>query len=87
LLNLRLAWRVVRSEKPDAILSTGAALAFPFFLVGKLFRKRLIYVESVTRTDGLSLTGRLSYPLVDSLFVQWPSAARRKRTTYVGGLI
>ena len=34
--NLRLAWRVVRRERPDAILSTGAGLAVPFFLVGKL---------------------------------------------------
>lgn len=87
LLNLRLAWRVVRREKPDAILSTGAALAFPFFLVGKLLGKRLIYVESLTWTEGLSLTGRLVYPLADSLFVQWPNAARRKRTRYAGGLI
>jgi beta-1,4-N-acetylglucosaminyltransferase len=87
LANLRLAWRVVRRERPEAILSTGAALAFPFFLVGKLLGARLVYVESLTRTEGLSLTGRLVYPLADAFFVQWPSAAGPKRARYVGGLL
>jgi UDP-N-acetylglucosamine:LPS N-acetylglucosamine transferase len=87
LLNLRLAWKVVREQQPDAILSTGAALAVPFFLVGKVLRKRLIYVESISFIDRPSLTGRLVYPLADSFFVQWQKAARRKRSTYAGGLI
>ncbi|MBK5218730.1 MAG: UDP-N-acetylglucosamine--LPS N-acetylglucosamine transferase [Thermoleophilia bacterium] len=88
LANLRLAWQVLRRERPDVILSTGAALAFPFFLVGKLFGARLVYVESMTRTDALSLTGGLVYPLSDAFFVQWPAAAtRRKRARFVGGLL
>ncbi len=87
LANLRLAWRVVRSERPDVILSTGAALAFPFFLIGKLFGARLVYVESMTRTDALSLTGRLVYPLADAFFVQWPAAAKRKRARFAGRLL
>lgn len=86
-LNLRLAWRLVRSKRPDAILSTGAALAVPFFLVGKLFGARLVYVESLTRTDAPSLTGKLVYPLADAYFVQWPGAARRRRARYEGSLL
>jgi beta-1,4-N-acetylglucosaminyltransferase len=85
--NLRLAWSVVRRERPRVILSTGAALAFPFFLVGKLLGVRLVYVESMTRIEGLSLTGRLVYPLADAFFVQWPGAARPRRARYVGGLL
>ena len=85
--NLRVAWRVVRRERPDAILSTGAALALPFFLVGKLFGARLVYVESLTRTEGLSLTGRLVYPFADVCFVQWPEADSRRRTRFAGSLL
>jgi len=87
LANLWLAWRVIRRERPAAILSTGAALAVPFFLVGKLHGCRLIYVESLTRTDELSLAGKLVYPFADAFFVQWPGAAKRRRTRYVGGLL
>jgi beta-1,4-N-acetylglucosaminyltransferase len=78
LSNLRLAWSVVRRERPDVILSTGAALAVPFFLAGKLFGARLIYVESLTRTTSLSLSGRLVRPLADAFFVQWPDLADGK---------
>lgn len=78
LANLRLAWRVVRSERPDTIVSTGAALAVPFFLAGKLFGARLVYVESLTRTTSLSLSGRLVRPLADAFFVQWPELAGGK---------
>jgi len=86
--NLRLAWRVIREKRPRVILSTGAALAVPFFLVGKLHGCRLVYVESLTRTDDLSLSGRIVYPLADAFFVQWPAAAEhRRRARYVGGLL
>ena len=88
LSNLALAWRLVRRERPDAILSTGAALAFPFFLVGRLLRVRLVYVESLTRTESLSLSGRLVYPLATRFFVQWPGAAEgRRRATYAGSIL
>ncbi|MGH3427785.1 MAG: UDP-N-acetylglucosamine--LPS N-acetylglucosamine transferase [Mycobacteriales bacterium] len=88
LANLRLAWRLVRDQRPAAILSTGAALAVPFFIVGKLHGCRLVYVESVTRIESLSLSGKIVYPLADAFFVQWPKAAgRRRRARFVGGLL
>lgn len=87
-LNLSLAWKVLRRRRPDAILSTGAGLAVPFFLVGKLLRIRLVYVESVTRSESISLSGRLVYPLADRFFVQWPAAAARlRRAEYAGAVL
>jgi beta-1,4-N-acetylglucosaminyltransferase len=86
LANTRLAWRLVRRERPDAILSTGAALAVPFFLAGKLHGARLVYVESMTRTTSLSLSGRLVRPLADAFFVQWPELARG-RARFAGRLL
>jgi beta-1,4-N-acetylglucosaminyltransferase len=88
LLNLGLAWRLLRRDRPDAILSTGAGLAVPFFLVGKLLGIRLVYVESVTRTETISLSGRLVYRFADRFFVQWPEAARgRRRAVYAGSVL
>ena len=86
LRNLVFAWRALRERKPDVILSTGAGLAVPMFLVGKLRGVRLVYVESLTRTEGPSLSGRLVAPLADELFVQWPKA-RRGRWRYVGSVL
>jgi beta-1,4-N-acetylglucosaminyltransferase len=61
LRNLPLAWNVVRRHDPDVIIATGAGLAVPFFLIGRLLRRQLVYVESLARSETLSLTGRLVY--------------------------
>jgi beta-1,4-N-acetylglucosaminyltransferase len=88
LRNFGLAWRLLRRQRPEAVLSTGAALAVPFFLVGKLLGIRLVYVESVTRTTALSLSGRLVYRLADRFFVQWPDLAERlRRAEYAGAVL
>jgi beta-1,4-N-acetylglucosaminyltransferase len=86
--NLRLAWRVVRGHRPEVILSTGAGLAVPFFAIGRLHGCRLVYVESLTRTQGLSLSGRIAYPLAHEFFVQWPGTAPgRRRARHEGSLL
>lgn len=70
--NLMLAWRVVRQERPQVIVTTGAGVAVPFILVGKLLGSQTIFVESVTRIQQLSLSARLVLPFLDVLYVQWP---------------
>lgn len=85
--NLRLAWRVIGERDPDAILSTGAGLAVAFFLVGRLRGRRCVYVESLTRTDSLSLSGKLVRPLADAFFVQWPQAARGRGIRFAGSIL
>jgi len=86
--NLWLAWRVVRRERPDAIISTGAGVAVPFLWVGRLLGIRTVYIESLTRIKRLSLSGRLVYPWVHRFFVQWPElAARYPRAVYGGRVI
>jgi beta-1,4-N-acetylglucosaminyltransferase len=88
LRNGGLAWRVLRRRRPDAILSTGAGLAVPFFVVGRLLGITCVYVESVTRTESLSLSGRMVYPLANRFFVQWPElAAKHRKATYAGAVL
>ena len=84
--NLGVAWRAVCGHDPDVILSTGAGLAVPFFVVGRLLRRRVVYVESVTRIRSLSLSGRLVYPLAHAFFVQWRTA-RRGRMRFEGSIL
>jgi UDP-N-acetylglucosamine:LPS N-acetylglucosamine transferase len=68
-------------------LSTGAALAVPFFVVGRLLGVRLVYVESFTRVQRPALAGRMVYPFADAFFVQWPTSSRRKRAIYAGSVV
>jgi UDP-N-acetylglucosamine:LPS N-acetylglucosamine transferase len=86
LRNLWLAWRTIRRYRPNVILSTGAALAVPFFVVGRLLGIRLVYVESLTRVNELALSGRLVYPLTNTFFVQWRMGKPPRRAIYAGSI-
>lgn len=69
--NTVLAIKVLRREKPDLIISSGAAVAVPFFYVGKLLGAKLVYVEVFDRVDKPTLTGRMVKPICDLFVVQW----------------
>ena len=69
--NTRLAWKILKKEKPDLIISTGAAVAVPFFYIGKLMGAKLIYIEVFDRIDKGTLTGKMVYPITDRFIVQW----------------
>jgi beta-1,4-N-acetylglucosaminyltransferase len=88
LRNLRLAWRVLRNERPAAILTTGAGVAVPFAWIGRLRRIPTVYVESVTRIEGLSLSARLIAPVALRVYAQWPelATASRGRVHFEGNL-
>ncbi|OZG68543.1 PssD/Cps14F family polysaccharide biosynthesis glycosyltransferase [Bifidobacterium eulemuris] len=65
------AYKMLTQECPDVIISTGALVAFPFCLIGKLCGCKIIYIESFARVKDKSLTGKLVYPFADLFLVQW----------------
>ncbi|MCP4220670.1 MAG: UDP-N-acetylglucosamine--LPS N-acetylglucosamine transferase [bacterium] len=69
--NFFVAVKVLFKERPDIIVSTGAGVAIPFFYLGKLLRKKLVYIEAYERIETPSLTGRLVYPITDAFILQW----------------
>ncbi|MGX6428795.1 PssD/Cps14F family polysaccharide biosynthesis glycosyltransferase [Levilactobacillus yonginensis] len=70
--NTWLAFKVLRRERPDVVISSGAAVAVPFFYVSKLLRIKTVYIEVFDRIDAPTLTGKLVYPVTDLFVVQWP---------------
>lgn len=77
--NLRLGWRVLRRERPDVVVSDGAGVAFPFFVMARLLRIKSVYIEVYDRIDSRTLTGRLCRPLADLFCVQWEEQRRLYR--------
>jgi beta-1,4-N-acetylglucosaminyltransferase len=69
--NSFLAVKILWKEKPDILVSTGAAVCVPFFYIGKLMGKKLIFIEVFDRIDSPTLTGKLVYPVVDHFVLQW----------------
>lgn len=68
------AWILARF-RPDIIFSTGSEISIPFVLIARLFtRIRFIHLETATRPQGLSISGRWMLPFCHRFFVQWSEA-------------
>lgn len=74
--NTWLAARVLRRYRPALIVSTGAAVAVPFFALAGRFGAKTVFVEPYDRVDGPSLTARLVRPFADRIVLQRPEQQR-----------
>jgi UDP-N-acetylglucosamine:LPS N-acetylglucosamine transferase len=81
--NLGLAITTLRRLRPDVVVSTGAGVSLPFFVVARLLRIHTVYLEVFDRIDSPTLTGRLSYPISDAMCGQWP----QQRAIYPEALV
>lgn len=82
------AWRVMRSRRPAVVVTTGAAVAFPYFVLSRLFGAATLYIEVYDRVDSATLTGRLCSPFSDVMAVQWSEQlALYRDATEVGPLL
>jgi UDP-N-acetylglucosamine:LPS N-acetylglucosamine transferase len=85
--NLVMAWRVVGEVRPRAVITTGAGVAVPFAWIAKLRGATVVYVESLARIEGPSLSYRLIAPIATRRYVQWPELADRlPRSRFVGNV-
>jgi UDP-N-acetylglucosamine:LPS N-acetylglucosamine transferase len=85
--NIPLAYRTINKLKPDLIVSNGAGVAFPFFLLAKFMGIPTVYMEVYDRIESKTLTGRLCKPLSSLFLVQWPEQHHIYRGSVLVGSI
>jgi beta-1,4-N-acetylglucosaminyltransferase len=79
------AVKIILKEKPDLVISTGASIAVNFGLASKILGYEFTYIESISRSQSLSLSGRILYLFSDRFYVQWPSLTRHyKKASFEG---
>jgi len=69
--NAILAVRVLKRERPDIVVSNGAGVAFPFFVVARILSIPTAYIEVYDRIDSKTLTARMCRPFTSLFCVQW----------------
>ncbi len=74
--NLLLGWRTLQRYRPELVVSTGAGVAFSFFIAARLLGIRTVFIEVYDRINMPTLTGRLCYPLSDLFLLQWEEQKR-----------
>ena len=81
------AFSIMIKDKPDVIISTGALIGIPFLLIGKLFGKKTIFIETLSRVTDGTKTGKLAYKFVDLFIYQWKSLDKVYPKGVYGGCI
>lgn len=56
--------------RPDVIVTTGAHTAVPICYIAKLFKKKIIFVESFARVNSKSMSGKMINKIADVFLVQ-----------------
>ena len=71
---LKIVWVLAR-ERPDVVVSTGAAPGYLAMRVARLVGAQTVWVDSVANVEELSLSGRMASGTVDLCLTQWPHLA------------
>ena len=59
--------------KPDVIITTGTHTAVPMCYIAKLFRRKIIFIETFANAKTKTMAGKMIYPIADEFIVQWES--------------
>lgn len=87
LYNIFLSIYILFKERPKLIVSTGVLSTIPLCIFAKLFRIKLIYIESFAKINSATLTGKVMYKIADVFYVQWPDMLKvYPNAKYVGGI-
>lgn len=80
---LRVVWR----ERPDVLVTTGAAPGLLGVVFGKLLGARTLWIDSLANAKELSLSGRLAGRFADLWLTQWPHLERPEGPHFRGTVV
>jgi len=86
LMGAKLLW-IVLTERPDVVVSTGAAPGYFAIRFGKLIGARGVWLDSIANVEQLSMTGELAGRKADLWLTQWEHLEREGGPQYVGAVV
>jgi UDP-N-acetylglucosamine:LPS N-acetylglucosamine transferase len=85
-LSLKLL-RIILKERPDAIISTGAAPGYLAIRIGRILRAQTVWLDSIANIEQLSLSGRMIGGYADLWLTQWPHLAGPRGPYFAGSVL
>lgn len=83
---LSVFWLLLR-ERPDVVISTGAAPGYLALRLGKLLGAKTIWVDSVANAEVLSLSGQKARHCADLWLTQWQHLAKAQGPYFKGSVL
>ncbi len=87
---LKQARRILQQAHPDAVIGAGPSLQIPIAIAARLQRIPLIFIETASKVETMTFTGRLIYKtrLADRFYVQWEHHLKQyPQARYAGRLL
>ena len=80
--------KIALKERPNVVISTGAAAGCMICYLAKLGGARIIWVDSITNVERISLSGRMVRHIADLFLVQWPELVKKyNNVEFIGSVI
>jgi UDP-N-acetylglucosamine:LPS N-acetylglucosamine transferase len=80
--------KIIKKEKPDIVISTGAAAGCMICFLAKIMGAKIVWVDSITNVERISLSGRMVRYIADLFLVQWPELmSKYRKVEFAGTLI
>ncbi len=85
-LAFQLLW-IFATQRPSAIISTGAAPGAIAFLLAKFLPIKTIWVDSIANVSQLSRSGRMVKNHADKVITQWEPLSDGETIVYKGSIL
>jgi UDP-N-acetylglucosamine:LPS N-acetylglucosamine transferase len=79
--------RIIWAEKPDIVVSTGAAPGYIALRLARLAKAKTVWLDSIANVDQLSLSGLKVGRYADLWLTQWPHLVKPKGPQYGGSVL
>ncbi len=86
-VNALRAIRIWITEKPDFVITTGTMVAYPFYLLAVLFKKKFVFIETFGRADMATVAGKMMEKHSDLFIVQWETQVKHYKKAVYGGCL
>lgn len=73
--------------RPKYVVTTGTHTAVPMCYLAKLFRRKVIFIETFANSKSKTLSGKMIYPIADLFIVQWKEMLELYPKAVYGGSI
>jgi len=82
----QVTWVLIR-ERPDVVISTGAAPGVVALWFGKLIGAKTIWLDSIANVESVSMSGEKIGKAADMWLTQWKHLARDDGPSYFGSVM
>lgn len=87
IVNSIKALKIWLKEKPDFVITTGTLVAYPFYILAVICRKKFVFIETFGRANMPTVAGKMMEKHSNLFIVQWETQKKHYKKAIYGGCL